>query len=820
MSREPAQKIEPYQAALIGLAADLPGASRAVSRVHAALGVRSLYPSGGTFLVNEPAREENRSRLREHFASLAASTKSAPINTLLVFFAGHARRVSKGAGEFLQLMLPERATSKEMGESHKRLEDDWVDWSEFIAWVSVVYAKNVVLFFDCCYSGMLLQDKATKSWLACVEQQSRNVLLVAGSAKDERAWEQDGYCFFTEALSEGLEELSLLDSDDSVTTASLYTFLREEVPRRARDAGMKQTPGYNSSANKLLSIPLVPPTPAPVEQLERDYPKLVKSIRRGRCLVWVGEALPRRIRSASFYSRNEWPSLNLSGWLASKDKECQPGIGSQRVARLRLSLLDTGFDTCVARCMRQEHGRHLLELNPLRLATSPPIQSGEFALIRPYGDPGKPMFCYTGHDRQQRFEEALGWLQRSKHKWDTILALGVPEKDDLHEALFGKLIHTLKLPVWTTFSENPEGDVADNYRKFGLKLICDIDEVSVLQSVHVLRSDGASSTSFTRTSDSSVHQLGGIAVKGCQVTITMATAVLVLVGAVYWLLDKKQPERPLRASCYTMQKSRSCHLLGREALKARQPEKAFRHFRKARELYQRGCDGGKPGDCYQFGYLNEHGWGTNASRKDRLASAKRSYRSGCKQNFALACVRLGLFDEWYGASRLAETYYHKGCRLGAGEGCYMWGRFYQREATKSTSSVSRKLLFQKALEPLEQSCIKEITLGCLQAAHVLRALGQNKKAFTRYQQTCDVHKLSDGCVGLAQLYRTGKGVPRDQGKARDLLRDACFKKDNGWACLHLGRLYKKVFEHCPQAKAAFQRAKALHETLLKTDVCP
>ena len=69
---------------------------------------------------------------------------------------------------------------------------------------------------------------------------------------------------------------------------------------------------------------------------------------------------------------------------------------------------------------------------------------------------------------------------------------------------------------------------------------------------------------------------------------------------------------------------------------------------------------------------------------------------------------------------------------------------------------------------------------------VVKLGGPAEVAAAAYAKDCDKYKDSEACGRLGQMYRAGKGVPRDPAKGTQLLTAAC---DNGegydWACAEL-----------------------------------
>jgi len=167
-----------------------------------------------------------------------------PEDTAVFFFAGHGLKDAKGT--YLACHDSEPDGLLYTAISVEQLQNLWQE----------IGAKQRIVITDACHSGGLKNLRGFSGVGKRVVQQSQGsttlVIAAAGanqlSTEDERA----GQGVFTGALLQGLRGGADKDRDGVVRAGELQTYLREEVPSRARELGGKQDPTIESSDPELL----------------------------------------------------------------------------------------------------------------------------------------------------------------------------------------------------------------------------------------------------------------------------------------------------------------------------------------------------------------------------------------------------------------------------------------------------------------------------------------------------------------------------------------------------------------------------------------
>ncbi|WP_103569977.1 tetratricopeptide repeat protein [Campylobacter concisus] len=92
-------------------------------------------------------------------------------------------------------------------------------------------------------------------------------------------------------------------------------------------------------------------------------------------------------------------------------------------------------------------------------------------------------------------------------------------------------------------------------------------------------------------------------------------------------------------------------------------------YQKAAQLYQKACDGGDAGGCYNLGVLYDNGQGVNRDYQ----KAAQLYQKACDGGGAKGCSSLGfLYKNGEGIKQnfsTAKQYFGKACDLGFQLGC-------------------------------------------------------------------------------------------------------------------------------------------------------
>ena len=142
---------------------------------------------------------------------------------------------------------------------------------------------------------------------------------------------------------------------------------------------------------------------------------------------------------------------------------------------------------------------------------------------------------------------------------------------------------------------------------------------------------------------------------------------------------------------------------------------------RAVELFERACTGGFAKACSNHGVIVSRGLAPGGHVR-----AVELYTQACDRGYLPGCLNLAInVDEGRGTAKdpaQAARLFTLACKGGEGTACYHLGRF------------------DEALRLLEPRCI------------------------TRRDEAC-------GTLGL--MYRDGRGVPQDEARARELLREGC-----------------------------------------------
>jgi TPR repeat protein len=223
---------------------------------------------------------------------------------------------------------------------------------------------------------------------------------------------------------------------------------------------------------------------------------------------------------------------------------------------------------------------------------------------------------------------------------------------------------------------------------------------------------------------------------------------------------------------------------------------------KAVALYRKACDGGSMNGCVGLGngYRNAFG----GLPKD-LNQALALYKKACDAGFGDGCTELG-WRHWNGegvpADRAQATQlFSKACDLGGFSACAQLG-WHHRFGNSVTVDQSKALLF------FQKACEGGNAHGCEGLGWQLMDVPETKD-FTNLLAV--FQKAADGgapgaWAGLGWVYRYGRGVPADQGKALSFFKKSC---DGGSAagCTGMGWQTKDVPEtrDYPKAVAAFQK---------------
>ncbi len=239
---------------------------------------------------------------------------------------------------------------------------------------------------------------------------------------------------------------------------------------------------------------------------------------------------------------------------------------------------------------------------------------------------------------------------------------------------------------------------------------------------------------------------------------------------------------------------------------------------EARRLWQEGCDGGNPGDCYELGIVYRDGEGVPADRARYL----ELIGTACDGDIAAACHNLAREElreledagKPVSAQQLERglAFYDRACSLGYQAACANLSRHRAREAAASGDGAEEQLasLRQDCLDGSGPACFSlaslfDIHLGAdvrddPDAANEALALGCERLDY-------------DSCQNLAWHYDHGFGLDRDSVRSAALYQLAC-NDDAGFECMFVPRsayqspLYRgdEVLDQWRMAAGAYVRA--------------
>ena len=215
------------------------------------------------------------------------------------------------------------------------------------------------------------------------------------------------------------------------------------------------------------------------------------------------------------------------------------------------------------------------------------------------------------------------------------------------------------------------------------------------------------------------------------------------------------------------------------------------NFDEARRLWQQGCDGGNPGDCFELGIVYRDGEGVAPDQERYL----QLMGIACDGDIAAACHNLGhdalraVEDE--GAKPTADqlarglAFYDRACTLGSRTACDNLALHRAREAANAGDAGSGQLA------DLRQDCLDGSGPACFGLASLydihLGAEIRDDPAAANEALALGCERLDyDSCQNLAWHYDHGFGVERDSVRSAALYQLAC--NDNAsYDCIFVPR---------------------------------
>lgn len=474
------QLVNPFalnQAILIGLVEQRPQTKALVHRMEKALREPfGIFPEFDFLVLDDLATNGNRTMLVHRLNSLAEASKVQAFENVMLVFVGHAQSEPE-----LQLLFSERGLqSKAQADSR-----DWLDWDTFTQWLAPIQTKNLMLAVDTPESEVLFSRDVLGVLQSWDEQEPGQKWLVAPRCNGEARWAHVESTFFLEAMVEALEGWSARTDRGVVTADTLFSFLLKRVPELSHRKSGKRTEPFR------LRWPERPRSTFAITQPSRraeldDH--LKDALLQGRCLLWAGEQLSERCIPSGFPPRSQWEGLQRGVWLEYADFQREPGPLSQRLAALKVHVLDSGVDSSLEQACDQH--------DFVRWVPSPasvPPQPDKPILARLSGTQGTPDYVYEWEDLEPRFHRVKEWLRQSD--WcDTLLLLGFPWDEPIARQWLTQLMSFVPR-CWMVFPYGEEHDRVPWLRQLGVRLLflSDAEAIQQLESLSHLRA-GAETT--------------------------------------------------------------------------------------------------------------------------------------------------------------------------------------------------------------------------------------------------------------------------------------------------------------------------------------
>lgn len=178
------------------------------------------------------------------------------------------------------------------------------------------------------------------------------------------------------------------------------------------------------------------------------------------------------------------------------------------------------------------------------------------------------------------------------------------------------------------------------------------------------------------------------------------------------------------------------------------------------EMWTRACELSSATGCAGLGERK-------ARSRKTWTQAYTAWTKACDLGDAHSCTELGLLvqrkhkEPWPG-EQPQDDYLGRGCNNEDAEGCF-W--LAEDELPRRGEPPEDAYLL------LARSCEGEYGPGCAELAdvHLDRKTSFDDEIAARHLDTACANSEFESCKTLGQMYRTGKGVERDQQKAKELL---------------------------------------------------
>jgi hypothetical protein len=183
-------------------------------------------------------REATADNVRAAFAEVAGRIR--PIDTLVVYFAGHGVLTGGGAYHFVTHDV----------DGHAKIETHALDQAAVIDLLSQMRGANTLLMLDTCHSGAFPADAPGE-----IGNETGYYVLAASSSEEEAL---DGYNDRNGVFAHAV--LSALDRDrtaaGTVTVLPFGSQVQQTVGELAREKGFRQRAQFRSGGSALRDFPL------------------------------------------------------------------------------------------------------------------------------------------------------------------------------------------------------------------------------------------------------------------------------------------------------------------------------------------------------------------------------------------------------------------------------------------------------------------------------------------------------------------------------------------------------------------------------------
>ncbi|MBI3248828.1 MAG: caspase family protein [Deltaproteobacteria bacterium] len=188
------------------------------------------YADGGVYRqVQLHDGEATKERIRDELKIIADHAKAT--DQIVIYFAGHGAHYTNVDRQPVYCVLPYEA-SFATAESHG------LTIAEISGALKQLRTTKIVLVFDCCFSGGLLED--FQDYLTSLSAGRKNLYLMASARQSELSYEDDSGGVFTQAVCAGLRGEGVVpNADGRISLFAAWAYASAVV---VRQNGIQQHP--------------------------------------------------------------------------------------------------------------------------------------------------------------------------------------------------------------------------------------------------------------------------------------------------------------------------------------------------------------------------------------------------------------------------------------------------------------------------------------------------------------------------------------------------------------------------------------------------